>query len=734
VRRWIVTLAVVASARAAHAIPYETFINVDSESDLQDLLSMQEITQDTFDELVDLLSAGVDLNTADRAELYTLPNLTYDDVDKIIAYRDKMGGYIKDPAELVTAGALTSEKLLSISSFLVVHPPGENPLQAHGFAIGMTRYTLHDNKIPPFGLRARITALRHLTAGIAATTTRLWVGDPVYDPNRDALIADAPGYQFHVPKAYVKWEDDQMTAIIGSYRAGFAQRLVFDNSRHYTPNGLYLDDQLFFSTDLTSECKESAGELAASPCIGDAGNRYVTPDWEWRDGLFGVGVGAKRLELGDGWLQAYGWASASRRSIYQYELVDRAQCADPHDDGDPKCGAPTVFKTPDGELLTPTSRYSFETLPNVFGEKLVGGNVAYFADRRSSVGMTAYGATETNLVRGMDLDFQEWSRLPTGRTFGAAGANFSYGHGWFDIFGEAAYSYDKLPPTMLSAATGGGGPAGILRMTATDKREELEVVLRYYSTDYLNPYARPISQPDEFEGQRARDELGGRLRYYINAKRYTIRALLDLWVPPSTFSSDPVKNPAGHVTTKLDTYVRTDMRTTEELRLGLWLRYQDKDLSTGGHNQCYEVPTDTNENGEPVPCFGRQITTIVRAQYRPEARLSGLLMVEHQLVDDAPRYMDRFRQDIAIWLIGLYKPNKDLRLRARLRYFDEGIDDNTYLERSLSALFDVAAVVRDRDTLRVRLDTKFWLDDRASTLVRYPNPELAAWLWYELRL
>jgi hypothetical protein len=69
-----------------------------------------------------------------------------------------------------------------------------------------------------------------------------------------------------------------------------------------------------------------------------------------------------------------------------------------------------------------------------------------------------------------------------------------------------------------------------------------------------------------------------------------------------------------------------------------------------------------------------------------------------------------------------------------VRYYDEGIDDNTYLERSLSALLDVAAVVRDRDTVRVRFDTKFWLDERASTLVREPNPELAAWLWYELRL
>ena len=33
-----------------------------------------------------------------------------------------------------------------------------------------------------------------------------------------------------------------------------------------------------------------------------------------------------------------------------------------------------------------------------------------------------YGATETSLVDGVALDFQEWSRYPTGRTFGAAGA------------------------------------------------------------------------------------------------------------------------------------------------------------------------------------------------------------------------------------------------------------------------------------------------------------------------
>ena len=39
----------------AHAIPYETFIDVDDEGDLQDLLAADTITQDTYDELLDLI-------------------------------------------------------------------------------------------------------------------------------------------------------------------------------------------------------------------------------------------------------------------------------------------------------------------------------------------------------------------------------------------------------------------------------------------------------------------------------------------------------------------------------------------------------------------------------------------------------------------------------------------------------------------------------------------------------
>jgi len=740
-------LLVLAFAHPAQAVPYESFIDVDDEGDLQDLLSAGDITQDTYDELLDLLSQGVDLTTADRNELYTLPNLTYEDVDAIIAYRTLQKGRINDPAELVAAGALSQEKLLAISAFIITRAPGENPLAAKGWVRAWTRMSYHDVNtdregflLPPVVLRARVTAMQHLTAGIAISNTRLDPGDPIYDPNRGALIAAPMSNHVRVPKAYVKWETDHLAAVAGTYRIGFGQRLVFDNSLHYSPNGIYIDDQILYGADLTTACKESGGELLTSPCLGAAGSEYVTPDFVWRDGLEGVAVGAKHIELPQGWLQLWGWASLHRRGIYQYELVDRGKCSDPHNDSDPNCGAPTVFVEPEGDLLTPTTRHSFQTLPNVFQERLVGANAGYFADRRNTVGLTFYTADESNLVKGLDLDVQEWSRLPYGGPFGALGASFSYGHDWLDLFGEAALSFDhmNIDDKTATAARGGGGPAGLLRMTATRKKEELEVVARYYSTDYANPYARPISQPDEFEGQRARDEAGVRARYIRAAKDFTIRALFDVWTNPSTFnrSSETTSTADDKVPVKLDTYVRTMVKTTDELWLGLWERYQDKDLREGGHDQCFEVSTATDENGEPIPCNGRQLTTIGRMQYVPNKQYQAVVQLEHQLLDDNTQkeLKTKFRQDVAAWFIGYYRPNPGTRIRVRVRYLDEAINDNTYLERSIAALGEYSVHVRDKDLLRVRVDTKFWLDKRASTLDRNPNPEATLWLFYQAQL
>lgn len=743
-RRALIVVSLVMLARPVAATPYETFIDVTDQADLEDLFAAGDITSDTFEELLELLGGGVDLSTADRAQLYTLPNLTYDDVDAIIKYRDLQKGIIKDPAGLVAAGALSEDKLLAIAAFLVV-TQGRDKYALKGWARMMTRFSPGDDLLPPFALRGRFTAMKHVQAGFAATFTRLDVGAPQYDPNREALIADPQGYRVELPKVFLKYEDEEAAVIGGSFRAGFAQRLVFDNSSRYTPNGLYYDDDLFFSTELTSKCRESAGELADSPCnLLDRdgvkeGDKYVTPDWSWRSGLFGVGAGFKKLELGNGWLQGYVWTSAANKSLSQYELVDRSKCTDPSDDTNAQCSSPTVFVRPEGSTLTPTSRFSFVSLPDVFQERLAGTNVTYFADRRNSVGVTAYGATEVNLVKGIELDTQEFSRLPTGRKFGAAGANVSFGRKWLDVFAEVAHSYDEMPDVPIKPQDGGGGPAAVVRFTATKKKQELEAVFRYYSIDYANPYARPISQPDELDGQRARDELGVRLRYYQTNKLYSIRALIDVWEPPS----ERDKSNLGRAQPKLDTYVRTEVRTTEELRLGLWMRYQDKDLQAGGKQQCFEISVENDENGEPIPCGGRQLTTNVRARFQQNKQISYTAMLEHQLIDDGdpgdPMAKTKFRQDMGAWLIVLWNPDPGIRIRARARYLDEAVntyndDGNDIGETSLSTVLDGSFKVRGRDIVRLRADAKFWLDDRLSTQARTPSPELQLWLSYEARL
>src|SRR5688572_7728874 len=161
--------------RFARATPYETFIDVSDQADLDDLLAAGDITVDTYEELIELLGSGVDLNTADRAQLYALPNLTYDDVDAILAFRAANNGVIRDPAALVGAGALSNDKLLAISAFLTLSDAADK-FGVSGWVRVMTRFAPVDEDVaPPFALRGRFAKGRHLQAGFAAVMTRLQI-------------------------------------------------------------------------------------------------------------------------------------------------------------------------------------------------------------------------------------------------------------------------------------------------------------------------------------------------------------------------------------------------------------------------------------------------------------------------------------------------------------------------------------------------------------------------------
>lgn len=703
---------------AARGAEYELFIDVDTEEQLYDLLETSQISDATFETLVDLYRRGVDLNTATREDLYTLPNLSFEDVDAILAYREE-AGYIDDPAQLVAAGALSRPKLDSIAMFLVVTDPSRPLAATTGFVRYQTAWTPEDRRVPPMALQARVTTLRHLTVGVAATLSRNRIADVRYDPNREALSAVEAGPQVNVPKYFATWDDDKWGIIVGTYRIGFGQRLTFDNSGRYTPNGFYLDDALFRSTQLTRECKESAGELAESPCTGAAGDVYVTPDYRWSDALRGVAIGAKHVELPVGWLSTYGFFSHETRDIYQYELYDRGACEDPQDDDSAACKAPDVFVRRDGQdPLEPTSRFSFQTLPNMFSETLGGGNFSYFAQRRIHVGVTGYGARSTWLVEGADLDFQEWSSRPYDGPsrdrpvdYGAVGADAAWGRGWADLALEVARSFDETPE-------GGGGFGALLRNTASWGKHELELSGRFYDDRFANPYARAISAPDEYDGLRARDEAGGRLRYNGTiAKRFALRGFFDLWAEPSVG------------TPKLTSFLRGDVQATKWLRPGLWVGYQNKDLTNNTRLGCFEVSVEFDEAGEPIPCGGEKVQVTPRLRFDPHRRVSISTQYQHEWLDDTP-YDDRLRQDASAYLIVSTQPIDGLRLRARGRYRFEDISDNTRLEQSMWSYVDVSYDIVRHFLVRLRYDLVVWLDDRTSTATRIPSPE--HWLRLEL--
>ena len=714
-RATITLLLVCGLATPAAGNPYETFISIDSEEDLYDLRATDQIDDDSLANLIELYQRGVDLNKANRDELYDLPNLTYAEVDAIIEYR-QLTGWITDPIDLVVNGVLSQEKLEAMAAFLVVSDPSRAMVARDGWFRSQTRWTPEDSGAPPLALQARVSTLQNLTVGAAGVLSRDRLGDVVYDPSRGALAADASSTSIQVPKVYAKWETDQWGVIAGTYRIGFGQRLTFDNTSLYTPNGFYLDDEVYRDTTLTRECKESMGELAVSPCDGEAGDIYITPDYRWREGLLGVALGAKRLPLGKGRVQAFGFASYSPRSIYQYEIYSPDTCDDPNDDMNEACSAPDVFRRQE-DPLEPTSRFSFHTLPNMYAETTAGGNVAFALSRRSHLGVTGYGSDVNWLVEGMELDFQEWSRYPFGGPFGALGVDGAYGFGKYDFFAEVTRSFDSM---------GGedGGYGTILRQVTTfQKYNELETSLRYYDENFKNPYARPIAAADELEGVRARDEMGARLRYTARLqRRFTLRASTDFWRSPSDDTTNAL------------IYARGDVAFTDQYAAGLWMLHQNKDLSENGlgMGRCYEVSTEEDESGEPIPCSGELYEVIGRFKYTPNRRYSFTYQQEQELLTDA-RYPNKYRQDAAASLIGTARPTEDLRLRGRVRYLIEDISDNTYLEESVWGYLDASYRVRARDRVRLRYDVYVYLDERESTAERIPSPEHWLWLEYESR-
>ena len=180
-RAWLATgvvcLSVLLGAQAI-AADYGLFVEVETDEDLLDLLSTQEIDASEYETLVELLADGVDLNTAERDEIYALPNLTYAEVDSILLYRDEAGS-IDDPVVLVTADIVEARKLIAIAPFLYVSKADRSLFETTGQLNYRTTYVAGDESVPSMLLGGRLSTFRNLNIGIITVLTRDRLSDVV---------------------------------------------------------------------------------------------------------------------------------------------------------------------------------------------------------------------------------------------------------------------------------------------------------------------------------------------------------------------------------------------------------------------------------------------------------------------------------------------------------------------------------------------------------------------------
>jgi len=288
------------------------------------------------------------------------------------------------------------------------------------------------------------------------------------------------------------------------------------------------------------------------------------------------------------------------------------------------------------------------------------------------------------LVQGAELGFQEFARKPFGGPFGAVGINAAFGFRAQDFFAELTRSFD-------AQLGGGGGYGAIVRSVTTLPTTELDVSVRYYGSQYANPYARPVSAPDEMDGLRARDETGFRLRATTQLGRHVgLRTITDGW---RQLSSGAIRGLL---------FVRTDLQLASSWSWALWTEYRNS--------------------------AGQRFLLATQLAYEPFRRLTLSGQFQHRWIGGGLKG-HRLQQDIAAILNITARPIDILRIRLRVRYAFEDLWNNHRLPQALWSYLDAALTVRERDMLRLRYDFRVFLDRRESTLTRVPNPE--HWLWVE---
>lgn len=657
--RPLLALLALALGQPAFARVYPVPIDADNEDDLRAIYEDGLIEEDDFETLRDLLYTPVDLNRARRSDLYDLPGLTLEEVDRILAFR-KANGPFETVDALRQVEGMDEGLLQQIRPFVEARPPvrlhlDEVPIRGRMKARSSLQlepvepiaddspsktHTVEQLGYGPFPetyIGGEVEAGRWLEVGMLGLLHQD-VNGVTYDPDHRDLYIHY-GTVAELGRVYAAAHRVKLDAVVGSYSAGFGLGLTLDRTNRTRPHGLYPDLSVT-GTDSFSLPRR----------------------------LFGAGVRAFNLELGDLSLDGTAFVSSSRADVYQYDMaLAGGEAIDPYSE---ELDSPRVFL--DGQ------RVGYVTIPNAWREDLAGANATLRYGDRTQIGLTSYVAhQDRTLIDGMDQDYAYVLRggWPIDPVYGAFGVNAMWGVGHVDVAGEFAHTF-------------GAGNGMMLQGVFSWQKSEIEATLRRYDTDFSNPYARGTANADTYEGQRDRDEQGARLKVESKlTKQIGLRGTVDLWQNIS------------YGVWNADLYARAAYSPIRKLDVVLYGQHRDRNLAVGGRTRVYggdydeyddsvgedlsstTTSTDTSStDADPVDRagarndLGLQVDTklvprtSLSAFYRRTYEDAGLLYP-----DDGGPCVPWFQIGQYTWFKARYSPVDGTTLTLRVRYRDDDI-------------------------------------------------------------
>jgi hypothetical protein len=456
---------------------YGTTVLVRSEGDIQELWWMGEIDEELRDQLLELYSDPLDLNTATRDELVLLPELTHAMADAIIARRAQQA--FTSPRQLRALVGPDNwaqcRPFVTVSSSRGPGPKGSVSLRS--------TEKLEDDRAPVAWVKARVRYEQGIEAGIIIAEQSDLYGVAYSD---DGISVQGRRPTVMLERAHVQLDRGSWSTIFGHYAIGFGQRLGLDVTDKLRPHG--------FSRDLR-----------------------INQDYENHDSY----TVPKRL---------LGAAASTTRALGEAELdLTVFASADPHDLYR-NYFSPSDYTVDDPDEEDEVGLYP--TFPRLYREDLAGLNSTLHLGEHAQLGLTAWAG---HLDRRMDFTFTSYA-MPNRDWYGAVAVDGAASIGATDLYAEVAVTdsggLGARAEGVLSTGLFEGSLALRYYGTGFDNPHS-------GAASQADQYSLGEDEVDELDertgGWRDRDELGPQVALVLDPAPW-VRARVkgDLWHQPST--------------------------------------------------------------------------------------------------------------------------------------------------------------------------------------------------------